>query len=91
MIYYQLSGRLRDDLLWTGPGEIASLFDPQITTVELEFYEADWVVYQHRETMLGEQGRRHPIVRWMELRSPELEVRYDDVPLISVYKGAYPS
>jgi 4-amino-4-deoxy-L-arabinose transferase-like glycosyltransferase len=86
MIYYQLSGRLRDDLRWTGPGEIASLWDPEIVTVEREFYEADWVVFHHRQTFFGEQGLRHPLVRWMALREPEYELRYGGVPLVSVYR-----
>ncbi|MBN1582950.1 MAG: glycosyltransferase family 39 protein [Anaerolineae bacterium] len=86
MIYYQLQGRLRDDLRFAGPGEIPSLFDPAIVTVEAEFYEADFVIFQHRQTMFKEQGLDHPIVRWMELHTPELEVRFDSVPLISVYK-----
>ena len=88
MIYYQLQGRLRDDLRFTAPGEVASLFDPAIVTVEAEFYEADFVVFQHRQTTLKEEGLRHPILRWMELRSPVYELRHDGVPLISVYQGA---
>ena len=87
MVYYQLSGRLRDDLRFAGPGEIASLFDPQIVTVDVEYHEADWVVFQHRQATFKEKGLRHPILRWMELRSPALEIRCGDVPLISVYKN----
>jgi 4-amino-4-deoxy-L-arabinose transferase-like glycosyltransferase len=87
MIYYQLSGRLRDDLRFAGPGEIASLFNPKIVTVDKRYDEADWVVFQHRQTTFNEKGRAHPIIRWMELRRPELSVWYDGVPLISVYRN----
>ena len=85
MIYYQRVGRLRDDLRLAGWGEIPSLFDPQIVTVNAGYDEADWVVFQHRQTAFGEQGRAHPLVRWMQERSPEFELRFDGVPLVSVY------
>jgi hypothetical protein len=86
MIYYQLVGRLRDDLLFAAPDEVPSLFDPEIVTVAKGFDEADFVVFQHRQTTFDELERAHPIVPWMQERTPDLELRYDGVPLISVYK-----
>lgn len=76
-----------DDLRFAGPAEIPSLFDPQIVTVDVAYRQADWVVFQHRQTTLQDKGAAHPILRWMEQRRPALEVRCGDVPLISVYQN----
>jgi hypothetical protein len=48
MFYYQLHGRLRDDLRFAGPAEIPSILDPMLVTTIASYREADFVVFQQR-------------------------------------------
>jgi len=81
--YYQLFGRLRQDVLLTidipeqiGPGEQG----------ELIFENADWYIFQYRQTQFGSIGGGGYLpLRILETQTPVYEVRYQGVPLMKLY------
>lgn len=85
MTYYQLQGLLRDDLVITAPEFAESLLDPDRQYSLLSFEETDFVVFQNRKTVFGEEGFDSSLAKWLAERTPAYEVTHDGVPLIMVF------
>lgn len=88
MIYYQTIGLLRDDLIILVPSENISVFGvdaPQPVVGSMA--KADWFVYEYRQTTWGEQGDQSEIARVIARQQLIYEYRYDDIPLLGVYKA----
>jgi 4-amino-4-deoxy-L-arabinose transferase-like glycosyltransferase len=88
MIYYQLHGRLREDLRFTAHTVGPSILDDGIVTIAAPFQRADWVVFQNRQTTFGAEGLDSELARWLDRRVPGFQVRYGGTPLIAVYRNA---
>jgi hypothetical protein len=88
MIYYQLHGRLREDLRFTAETADPSILDEDIYTVAAPFQRADMIVFQNRQTTYGEEGLHSGLAKWLDQRTPGFQVRYGGTPLIGVYRNA---
>jgi hypothetical protein len=86
MIYYQLQGQLRDDIMFTVPFPTTSLFGDDIEISTRPFTSADFIVFQNRGTTFGPEGFDSPLARWLALYEPDFVMAYGDVSLIEVYQ-----
>jgi hypothetical protein len=86
MIYYQLQGQLRDDIMFTVPFPTTSLFGDDIEISTRPFTSADFIVFQNRGTTFGPEGFDSPLARWLALYEPDFVMAHGDVSLIEVYQ-----
>ncbi len=86
MVYYQLQGRLRDDVWIATPPYATSILTPDARLLVREFYEADFVVVHYRQTSIGEDPATSPILAWVTSREPDVRISYLGVPLLDVYQ-----
>lgn len=87
LIYYQILGLLRDDLIIIAPTDIESVFGENAPKANrYPMNAADWWIFQHRQTVLGERGTDSPILS--ELAKYEVVYMYtfDGVPIMTLYK-----
>ncbi len=86
MVYYQLQGRLRDDVWIATPPYATSILvqDPRLR--EQSFNQADFVVLQYRQTGIGEDPSKSAVLAWIESREPAFRISYRGVPLMDVYQ-----
>jgi 4-amino-4-deoxy-L-arabinose transferase-like glycosyltransferase len=81
MFYYQLQGKLRDDLQITWPEEASSVFGPaRAEGRPLAIDEADYAVLQHRQTGINDE-----IKSWVRGRTPVYQLGRQGVPLLDIY------
>ena len=88
LLYYQLHGRLRPDLLILNPEPAFSVLGssgPQPFTGFI--YSADWIIFQNRQTQLGPAGLNSPLLAFLKNKSPVYELRVQGVPLMRLYRG----
>ncbi len=86
MVYYQLQGRLRDDVWIATPPYATSILRSDARLIAREYYEADFVVFQYRQTAIGEDPASSPILAWVASREPDVRISYLGVPLLDVYQ-----
>jgi 4-amino-4-deoxy-L-arabinose transferase-like glycosyltransferase len=86
MVYYQLQGRLRDDVDIATPPYATSILTPEARLIVRDYYEADFVVLQYRQTAIGEDPAKSPILAWAASREPDIRISYRGVPLLDVYQ-----
>jgi hypothetical protein len=90
MIYYQIHGQLRPDvkILHNTPG-IQSLFGEEAPQpIYGEFYIANWIILQYRQSQFDEMGGTIPFLpEYLEsLGAPVYQVSYQGIPLMELYK-----
>jgi len=87
MIYYQTVGRLRDDLVILAPSKVESVLGWQAPApVSIPMQQADWYLFQHRQSTLGFDGEDSSILRTLAGKEVVYEYRFDDIPLFTLYK-----
>jgi 4-amino-4-deoxy-L-arabinose transferase-like glycosyltransferase len=80
LIYYQLQGRLRQDLqIAHGPDTRTVFHDVRLNSAT--FQEADYVVVQYRQS-----GHYRAIMEWMHARQPVYEWKYRRLRLMEIYQ-----
>jgi hypothetical protein len=86
MVYYQLHGRLRDDVYIATPPYATSILTADARLIVRDYYKADFVVFQYRQTAIGEDSAKSPILAWIVSREPDVRISYRGVPLLDVYQ-----
>lgn len=85
---YQFFGELRDDVRLAMSYEVPSHFAPQqASTVVRDYRQADFVVFQHRQTQFSEQGMEHPLRKWLQEQEPAMTIERDGVTLLAIYRN----
>lgn len=87
MIYYQLHGYLRDDVLIMAPTSVPSVLgvDAPIP-VSRNMNEADWFVVQSRQTTLGLEGENSVILKVLDAQELIYQYTFDYIPVVTVYR-----
>ena len=86
MVYYQLQGRLRDDIWIATPPYASSILSQDAQLREQWYNDADYVVIQYRQTSIGEDPSTSDILAWAASREPDVRISYLGVPLVDVYQ-----
>jgi len=86
MVYYQLQGRLRDDIWIATPPYASSILSQDAQLREQWYNDADFVVIQYRQTSIGEDPSTSDILAWAASREPDVRISYLGVPLVDVYQ-----
>jgi hypothetical protein len=87
MVYYQMHGRLRDDVYISVPPYGTSILDGgNMYLREVLYKKSDFVVVHHRQTSYVEGGAAYPIMEWLGDREADFSYSYQGVPLIDVYQ-----
>jgi len=87
LIYYQMQGRLRDDLVILAPQEVPSVFGldaPQPRAYPM--HTADWFIQQHRQTTYGFEGEESMIYYVLQSKESVYEYDFDGVPILTLRK-----
>lgn len=87
LIYYQVTGKLRKDLVITNEMDAASVLGadaPMARRVPMS--SADWFLFEHRQTTLGTQGLNSPIMSVLNRQEVVYEYKYDGVPIFTLYR-----
>ncbi len=86
LIYYQTIGKLRSDVRILNEYPADSVFRPYVTSPVVGTYlQADWWIFQSRQSQYGWYGQSYPILLFLEKKTPVLEVNYQGVPLMRLY------
>jgi len=87
LIYYQMHGRLRDDLVILAPQEVASILGPNAPQPRAyPMATADWFIQQHRQTAYGYEGENSDIFRMLNSKEIVYEYDFEGVPILTVWK-----
>jgi hypothetical protein len=87
LIYYQTQGYLRDDVLIMAPVDVPSILGPNAPRpVTSPMSQANWYIFQHRQSTLGFQGEDNLILKMLAKQEVVYEYRFDDVPIFTLYK-----
>lgn len=87
LIYYQMHGMLRDDLVILSPMNTQSVLGmdaPQPRALPVE--SADWYLFQHRQSTLGEALDKNGILDVLRARQKVYEYSFEGVPIFTLYK-----
>jgi hypothetical protein len=88
MIYYQLIGELRPDLAFTFPPDEATAFEGIASVTHASYDDADFVVFEYRQSYLGGYTEPHPItVEWLDEHRPLFQLGSQGVPLMAIYEN----
>jgi 4-amino-4-deoxy-L-arabinose transferase-like glycosyltransferase len=87
MVYYQMQGRLRDDVWIAVPQYASSILTPDAQLREEWYPDADFVVIQYRQTSIGEDPSTSEILSWAASREPVVRISYLGVPLMDVFQN----
>ena len=87
LIYYQMLGRLRDDVLILAPQEVPSVFgldapQPRVRPMDT----ADWFIQQHRQSAYGFEGENSEIFRVLRGKKVVFEYDFNGVPILTLRK-----
>jgi 4-amino-4-deoxy-L-arabinose transferase-like glycosyltransferase len=87
LIYYQTQGSLRQDLIIAGFTSAPSILGPDVPGVRaVPLNSADWYIFQHRQSMLGEDGDKNMILSVLKRKEFVYEYSFDGVPIMTLYK-----
>jgi hypothetical protein len=87
LIYYQKEGLLRDDLVIIAEMDVESVFGPDAPMARrFPMSAANWWIFQHRQTTLGESGRNNPILSELAKHEVVFEYTFEEVPIFTLYK-----
>jgi 4-amino-4-deoxy-L-arabinose transferase-like glycosyltransferase len=87
LMYYQLHGRLRNDVrVWTVM-ETGSILGPDSSSfVTSPDKSANWFIFQYRQTMYGEGGEEKSILPWLKTLKLVERYAYQGIPIVDLYK-----
>ena len=87
LIYYQMLGRLRDDLLILAPQQVPSVFGPQAPQPRTHpMHTADWFIQQHRQSTYGFEGENSEIFRVLRGKKIVFEYDFNGLPILTLRK-----
>ncbi len=86
MVYYQVHGQLRDDVLIAAPAMVLSEVTPKANLITRDFKSADFIVLQYRQTSTIEGGASYETITWLADRQPDLQYSFKGIPLLEVYQ-----
>ncbi|MBN1303091.1 MAG: glycosyltransferase family 39 protein [Anaerolineales bacterium] len=87
LIYYQMHGRLRDDLVILAPADVESILGaeaPRPRNIPMD--QADWFIFQNRRSSLGYEGDDNMIIWILKGKEVVYEYRFDGVPIMRLYQ-----
>jgi len=83
--YYQIIGRLRQDVWFMGNNPTQKVPGQQGDGV---LGDADWYIFQYRQSQYGTAGERGYLpMQILETQTPVFEVSYQGVPLMKLYSA----
>jgi hypothetical protein len=86
LIYYQTVGSLRQDVQIMNPYSVLSVLGPKAPQpVSGRFEDADWYIFQFRQSQYGLDGLSYWPLRFLSSKTPVLEVNYKGIPLMRLY------
>jgi len=86
LIYYQRIGLLREDLIITAQMDVESVFGSAAPKARgYPMGAADWWIFQHRQTTLGEKGQNNSILKELANHEVVYEYTFDGVPVMTLY------
>jgi hypothetical protein len=81
--YYQMIGRLRQDVLITDKEPVESIPGQQGNGIVMK---ADWYIFQYRQTQYGSNGEKgYLLLQVLKTQIPVYEISYRGVPLMKLY------
>ena len=87
LIYYQMLGRLRDDLLILAPQQVPSVFGPQAPQPRTHpMHTADWFIQQHRQSSYRFEGENSMIFTVLQSKETVYEYDFNGVPILTLRK-----
>jgi hypothetical protein len=87
LIYYQVTGKLRKDLVITNDMDVASILGTDAPMARgYPMSAADWWIFEHRQTTLGNQGMNSPILSELKRHEVVYEYAFDGVPIFTLYR-----
>jgi 4-amino-4-deoxy-L-arabinose transferase-like glycosyltransferase len=85
LIYYQMQGQLREDLVILAPMEVASVLGPDAPQPKnFPMHTADWFIQQHRQTSLGVEGENSPIIEELRRHPIVFQVDLEGIPIMTL-------
>jgi 4-amino-4-deoxy-L-arabinose transferase-like glycosyltransferase len=86
LVYYQMHGQLRKDVLILNDSESYSVLGPGAPQPIIgNIYTADWIIFQYRQTQYGRDGLNYLPYQLLKDQTPVYEVDYQGVPLMALY------
>jgi hypothetical protein len=88
MIYYQLAGKLREDVKILQPTSGSeSIFGPKAPQPYYGFFtNADWIILEYRQTQFTQMNMA-PIVDYVKgLEPPVVDIRYKGIPIMQLFE-----
>ncbi len=87
LVYYQVSGKLRDDVEVIAAGDTMSILGDDAGLVRYHpISSADWFLFQHRETALGPVGFKNSLLTFLSKQHKVFEYTYESIPVFTLYK-----
>ncbi|MBN1230559.1 MAG: glycosyltransferase family 39 protein [Anaerolineales bacterium] len=89
LIYYQRSGRMREDLniRYASQWESSAFGDIRAFAGLGSFVRSDYVIFQNRPTQFGGELRDAGYIEWLNGREPIYEINYQGVPIMQVFEN----
>ena len=86
LIYYQMHGWLRRDVLILNDSPASSILGAQAPQpVVGNIYRADWIIFEYRQTQYGQAGLAYTPLQVVKSQPPVYEVNYQGVPLMDLF------
>jgi hypothetical protein len=86
LIYYQMHGRLRQDIFILNDSPAYSIFGAQSPQpIVGNIFTADWIIFDYRQTQYGPRGLEYPPLQALKNQTPVYEVSYQVIPLMELY------
>jgi hypothetical protein len=89
MIYYQLHGRLRDDVKIAFPPFSQSTLFPEYGAPTFATHDgSDFIVVQYRQTEIGSKPENTGLdFHWLDTHEPDFRLDYNGMPIMEVYSN----
>ena len=87
LIYYQVTGKLRKDLVIINDMDVASILGADAPMARgYPMSSANWFLFEHRQTTLGTQGMNSPIMSVLNRQEVVYEYSFEGVPIFTLYR-----
>jgi hypothetical protein len=85
LVYYQLHGYLRKDVRIYAADGMTSIFGSRAHLIPGAYQSADWVIFQYRQTNMGEEGVDSSLWKWVLSHEPVYRVEYQGIPIMDLF------
>jgi hypothetical protein len=87
LVYYQRMGVLRSDIKIAAEEYANSVFGPVLTLKSwTPYHAADFIIFQYRQSYFGgREGQDYITPKWLETHTPVHQIKYQDIPLLSIF------